>query len=443
MGGSSAWCADARAGRGPLRRGDERGGRRGAARRGWLRRGRQDRSPTAGSRPRGRRGRAGGAHPGGDPRPGPRGPASRARALPPPFPAVLRALLARRLDRHPRRRPLRHPPHPHRRSRRVGAGDHPCGRLETRRLPGSGAGPSPDRLVLGSEGTLGVITEAWVRLRQRPTPTSGPAGSRSTGSRRRRGGPEWRSGAFTRPTAGCSTRREAAVSFLGPSGGALMVLGFESAGHPVDEQLNIALEGRRAATAGRRERWAAARGTSATARAGSLPANPAVPGRGADRGLVAPWFLAAPYLRDSLRLASACSATRSRRRSRGGASTASRRGLMPLAVGCRRVRPATDGPCSPRGSPAASRTSSRTARRPTSPSSPPPGAATSWPNGTRSRPRLRTPSSPRAGPSPTTMRSAAITGPGMTASAPTPSRRHFGARSGRSTPAGYSTRACS
>ena len=35
---------------------------------------------------------------------------------------------------------------------------------ESRRLPGSGAGPSPDRLLLGSEGTLGVITEAWVRV---------------------------------------------------------------------------------------------------------------------------------------------------------------------------------------------------------------------------------------------------------------------------------------
>ena len=44
----------------------------------------------------------------------------------------------------------------------------PRGVLETRRLPGSGAGPSADRLILGSEGVLGVITEAWVRLRDRP-----------------------------------------------------------------------------------------------------------------------------------------------------------------------------------------------------------------------------------------------------------------------------------
>ena len=45
----------------------------------------------------------------------------------------------------------------------------PEGTLETRRLPGSGAGPSPDRLFIGSEGILGIITEAWVRLRKKPT----------------------------------------------------------------------------------------------------------------------------------------------------------------------------------------------------------------------------------------------------------------------------------
>ena len=33
-----------------------------------------------------------------------------------------------------------------------------------------GRRPSPDRLLLGSEGTLGVITEAWVRVQ--PTPSA-------------------------------------------------------------------------------------------------------------------------------------------------------------------------------------------------------------------------------------------------------------------------------
>ncbi len=44
----------------------------------------------------------------------------------------------------------------------------PTGIWESRRLPGSGAGPSPDRLVIGSEGILGIITEAWMRIQGRP-----------------------------------------------------------------------------------------------------------------------------------------------------------------------------------------------------------------------------------------------------------------------------------
>ena len=45
----------------------------------------------------------------------------------------------------------------------------PCGWWESRRLPGSGAGPSPDRMVIGSEGVLGIIGECWLRLQQRPS----------------------------------------------------------------------------------------------------------------------------------------------------------------------------------------------------------------------------------------------------------------------------------
>ncbi len=44
----------------------------------------------------------------------------------------------------------------------------PAGRMQSWRLPGSGAGPSPDRFMMGSEGALGIITEAWVRLQGRP-----------------------------------------------------------------------------------------------------------------------------------------------------------------------------------------------------------------------------------------------------------------------------------
>ena len=45
----------------------------------------------------------------------------------------------------------------------------PSGWWESRRLPGSGAGPSPDRLLCGSEGTLGIISEAWMRVQERPS----------------------------------------------------------------------------------------------------------------------------------------------------------------------------------------------------------------------------------------------------------------------------------
>ena len=44
----------------------------------------------------------------------------------------------------------------------------PAGIWESRRLPGSGAGPGPDRIAIGSEGILGIITEAWMRIQARP-----------------------------------------------------------------------------------------------------------------------------------------------------------------------------------------------------------------------------------------------------------------------------------
>ena len=44
----------------------------------------------------------------------------------------------------------------------------PSGLWESIRVPGSGAGPSPDRLALGSEGILGIVTEAWMRIQGRP-----------------------------------------------------------------------------------------------------------------------------------------------------------------------------------------------------------------------------------------------------------------------------------
>ncbi len=70
----------------------------------------------------------------------------------------------------------------------------PRGTWESRRLPGSGAGPSPDRLLLGSEGILGAITDAWVRVRPRPRVEGGGDGPLRALRRRLRGGPRDRPG---------------------------------------------------------------------------------------------------------------------------------------------------------------------------------------------------------------------------------------------------------
>ena len=149
-----------------------------------------------------------GAHPGGRHRPVLEEQLKRARAHASPLPAVVRVRDARRLDRDPGRRPLRHPPHPHRRPGRVGARDHAArGVGEPPAARHRAPVRSPDRMLLGSEGILGVITEAWMRLQDRP---------RWQGVRQRRLRPTSRPGreavralsqsGLSRRTAGCSTR---------------------------------------------------------------------------------------------------------------------------------------------------------------------------------------------------------------------------------------------
>lgn len=137
----------------------------------------------------------------------------------------------------------------------------PGGVLESRRLPGSGAGPSPDRLLIGSEGALGVITEAWLRLQDRPTFRAAAAI------------------AFDDFLAGARAVRAIAQAGLYPSnlrlvdadecrangindgGWALLVVAFESADHPVDAWQARALElvqdhgGRVLPDAGAAEAW--------------------------------------------------------------------------------------------------------------------------------------------------------------------------------------------
>lgn len=118
----------------------------------------------------------------------------------------------------------------------------PAGIWQSRRLPGSGAGMSPDRMLLGSEGTLGVITEAWVRVRRPPAFRAAVAvrfGSLNAGAEAVRA----ITGSGLSP-ANCRLLDpvEAATSAGGDSTHALLMLGFESADHDVTPWLKVALK---------------------------------------------------------------------------------------------------------------------------------------------------------------------------------------------------------
>jgi alkyldihydroxyacetonephosphate synthase len=118
----------------------------------------------------------------------------------------------------------------------------PAGTWESRRLPGSGAGVSPDRLLIGSEGSLGLITEAWVRVRPRPTFRSSAAVQF----------PEFPSGVAAVRVLSQSglyptncrlvDPAEAVLTGAGDGTYALLLLGFESADHDVEPWMARALE---------------------------------------------------------------------------------------------------------------------------------------------------------------------------------------------------------
>lgn len=154
----------------------------------------------------------------------------------------------------------------------------PTGAWRSARLPASGAGPSPDRLLLGSEGTLGVITEAWVRLQARPEHRAGatvdfatfPAAAKAVRLLAQSG----------LDPAGCRVldATEAALFGAGDGACAVLLLSFESSWRPVTRDLDDGLKLCR--DAGGTPRESGERGTAAQQwREG---------------------FLAAPYLRDAL-----------------------------------------------------------------------------------------------------------------------------------------------
>lgn len=118
----------------------------------------------------------------------------------------------------------------------------PRGLWESRRLPGSGAGPSPDRLMIGSEGIFGVITEAWMRVRSRPT-FRATATTHFTDYGRAVEAVRALSQSGLYPS-NCRLldKREAALNAVTMDGSHVLILGFESADHPVEPWMERALE---------------------------------------------------------------------------------------------------------------------------------------------------------------------------------------------------------
>lgn len=174
----------------------------------------------------------------------------------------------------------------------------PAGVWASRRLPGSGAGVSPDRMLVGSEGTLGVITEAWVRVQPRPLHRS------AVGVRFERfaDGAECVraiSQAGLHP-ANCRLidPLEARITLAGDGSRALLVLGFESTDHPVDGAMARAL----AICAERGGEPGEPRDRPRPGRGGGAGAGGAKGDRGGGGESVGAWreaFLRAPYLRDT------------------------------------------------------------------------------------------------------------------------------------------------
>ncbi len=118
----------------------------------------------------------------------------------------------------------------------------PSGLLETRRLPGSGAGPSPDRLVIGSEGILGIITEAWMRLQDRPRFRAGAAVRFKDFFTAARALRVIAQAGLYPSNCRILDPEEASNTGAGDGTSAIMVLGFESADHPVEPWMSRALE---------------------------------------------------------------------------------------------------------------------------------------------------------------------------------------------------------
>ena len=172
------------------------------------------------------------------------------------------------------------------------------GEWESRRLPGSGAGPSPDRMLLGSEGILAVIVDAWVRVRERPNEKVSAAIAFDDFASGADAVREISQAGLYPSNCRLLDAVESDTSSAGPPGKAILVLGFESAHHPVEDSLALAID---AATAhggepGEVKRQSAEEPGPGARRDAPAPATPGDDPVNAWRHA----FLFAPYLRDSL-----------------------------------------------------------------------------------------------------------------------------------------------
>ncbi len=117
-----------------------------------------------------------------------------------------------------------------------------AGVWHSRRLPGSGAGPSPDRLLLGSEGTLGVVTEAWVRVQPKPTTRHAATLEFDTYERAAGGVRDILQNGLRPANCRVLTAEEARLTFAGDT--ALLILAFEDSTDDVLERATAIADGR-------------------------------------------------------------------------------------------------------------------------------------------------------------------------------------------------------
>lgn len=118
----------------------------------------------------------------------------------------------------------------------------PSGTLENRRLPGSGAGPDPDRMFIGSEGSLGIITEAWMKLQGRVTFRANASISFPSFYQGAKAVRQITQAGLYPANARYLDEQDAKFYGAGDGTNSVLLLGFESADHPVDAWLERGLE---------------------------------------------------------------------------------------------------------------------------------------------------------------------------------------------------------